>query len=167
MKQRLSIASALLADPDVLLLDEPTNGLDPQGIAEIRELIIDISRQGKTIILASHMLDEVEKVCTHVAVLLKGKMLTSGKVSDILGSNDLIEVMADDFEKLEMLAKAHPLIKSANKNTAGRLELSFTSPVSSSQLNEYFYSKGLVVSHLLLRKKTLEAQFLELTRQGK
>jgi ABC-type multidrug transport system ATPase subunit len=167
MKQRLSIASALLADPEVLLLDEPTNGLDPQGIAEIRELILSISRQGKTIILASHMLDEVEKVCTHVAVLQKGKILTSGKVSDILGSNDLIEVMANDMEKLEMLAKLHPLIKAATKNNAGRLELSFSAPMSTSELNEYFYQKGIIVSHLLLRKKTLEAQFLELTRQGK
>lgn len=167
MKQRLAIASALLADPEVLLLDEPTNGLDPQGIAEIRELIITISRQGKTIILASHMLDEVEKVCTHAAVLQKGKIITSGKVSDILGSNDIIEVLADDMEKLETLAKAHPAIKSVNRNTVGKLELSFSSPVSTSELNEYFYAKGVSLSHLLLRKKTLEAQFLELTRPGK
>jgi len=167
MKQRLSIASALLADPEVLILDEPTNGLDPQGIAEIRELIKDISSQGKTIILASHMLDEVEKVCTHVAVLQKGKILTTGRVTDILGTNDIIEVLADDIEKIEMLAKTHPLIKSVSKSNSGKLELSFTSSVSTSQLNEYFYTKGIVLSHLLLRKKTLEAQFLELTGNRK
>jgi ABC-2 type transport system ATP-binding protein len=167
MKQRLSIASALLADPEVLVLDEPTNGLDPQGIAEIRELIINIAKQGKTIILASHMLDEVEKVCTHAAVLQKGKIITSGKVTDILGSNDIIEVSAPDIEKLEMLAKEHPGIKSVSRNSAGRIELSFSSPVSTAELNEYLYKKGMIVSHLLLRKKTLEAQFLELTRQAK
>jgi ABC-2 type transport system ATP-binding protein len=167
MKQRLSIASALLADPEVLLLDEPTNGLDPQGIAEIRELILSISRQGKTIILASHMLDEVEKVCTHVAVLQKGKILTTGRVLDILGSNDTIEILAEDVEKLEKLAKAHPLITSVIRNNAGKLELSFSGPVSTTQLNAYFHTEGIIVSHLLLRKKTLEAQFLELTRSGK
>jgi ABC-type multidrug transport system ATPase subunit len=167
MKQRLSIASALLANPEVLVLDEPTNGLDPQGIAEIRELIIDIARQGKTIILASHMLDEVEKVCTHAVVLQKGRIITSGKVSDILGSNDIIEVLAEDIEKLEMLAKAHSLIKSVNKNSLGRLELSFSNPVSAAALNGYFHKNGISVSYLLLRKKTLEAQFLELTRAEK
>lgn len=167
MKQRLSIASALLADPEVLLLDEPTNGLDPQGIAEIREIITTISRQGKTIILASHMLDEVEKVCTHVAVLQKGKVITSGKVSDILGDDDIIEVLADNFGKLEMLAKSHPAVKSVTRNKTGKLELTFSNPVSTSQLNEYFHNGGITISHLLLRKKTLEAQFLELTRTGK
>lgn len=167
MKQRLSIASALLANPEVLVLDEPTNGLDPQGIAEIRELIIAIAKQGKTIILASHMLDEVEKVCTHAAVLQKGKIIVSGKVSDILGSNDIIEVLAEEIEKLEILAKAHPLLKSVSRNSSGRLELSFSSTVSAADLNDYFHKKGIIVSHLVLRKKTLEAQFLELTRTGK
>mgnify|MGYP000956338405 FL=1 len=73
MKQRLAIASAMLADPEVLIFDEPTNGLDPQGIAEIRKLILDIRDMDKTIILASHLLDEVQKVCSHFAVLRKGK----------------------------------------------------------------------------------------------
>jgi len=167
MKQRLSIASALLADPEVVVLDEPTNGLDPQGIAEIRELIIKIAKQGKTILLASHMLDEVEKVCTHAAVLQKGRIITSGKVSDILGNDDIIEVLADDIEKLDLVAKAHPLIKSVNRNGGGKLELSFSTPVSTTDINDYFYKKGITLSYLVLRKKTLEAQFLELTRQAK
>ncbi len=167
MKQRLSIASALLANPEVLVLDEPTNGLDPQGIAEIRELILSISKQGKTIILASHLLDEVEKVCTHVAVLLKGKIISSGKVSDILGNNDIIELSADNMEKLESVAKAHPAIKSVSKNNSGKLELVFSSPISAAELNEYLFKQGISVSHLLLRKKTLETQFLELIRKEK
>ncbi|HTA28267.1 MAG TPA: AAA family ATPase, partial [Bacteroidia bacterium] len=162
-----SIASALLANPEVLVLDEPTNGLDPQGIAEIRELIISISKQGKTIILASHLLDEVEKVCTHVAVLLKGKIITTGKVSDILGNNDIVELSANDMERLELVAKSHPSIKSVTKNSAGKLELIFSEPIPTSQLNEYFFKQNISVSHLLLRKKTLETQFLELTRNEK
>ena len=76
MKQRLAIASTLLGDPDILVFDEPTNGLDPAGIAEIRELIKDLNRKGKTIIMASHILDEVEKVCTHVAIIQKGVLKT-------------------------------------------------------------------------------------------
>jgi len=167
MKQRLSIASALLANPEVLVLDEPTNGLDPQGIAEIRELIISIAKQGKTIILASHNLDEVEKVCTHATVLLKGKILTTGRVSDILGSNDIIEVLAYDMNALEAAARLHPQIKSVNRTNSGKMELSFSGMVSTTDLNEYFYKKGITLSHLFLRKKTLEAQFLELIRKEK
>jgi ABC-2 type transport system ATP-binding protein len=78
MKQRLAIGAALLGDPDVLVFDEPTNGLDPVGIAEIRELIKELSKRGKTIIMASHLLDEVEKVCTHVAILKRGTLITAG-----------------------------------------------------------------------------------------
>ena len=85
MKQRLAIASALIANPQVLIFDEPTNGLDPQGIAEIRNLITTIAAQGKTIILASHLLDEVQKVCSHFAVMQQGKMLHSGSVNASLG----------------------------------------------------------------------------------
>ncbi|MBS1573854.1 MAG: ATP-binding cassette domain-containing protein, partial [Bacteroidetes bacterium] len=78
MKQRLAIAATLLGDPKVLVFDEPTNGLDPVGIAEIRELIIELRNSGHTIIMASHLLDEVEKVCTHVAILKTGELLTTG-----------------------------------------------------------------------------------------
>ena len=80
MKQRLAIAATMLGDPEVLVLDEPANGLDPEGIAEIRELILDEAKRGKTIIMASHILDEVEKVCSHVVILKNGKCLASGRV---------------------------------------------------------------------------------------
>jgi len=164
MKQRLSIASALLGNPEVLVLDEPTNGLDPQGIAEIRELIITIAKEGKTIILASHLLDEVEKVCTHVAVIQKGKLLAAGSVAEVLSGEDIIEVGADNFDKLEAVAKSYPNIKAVRKNSNGRLEISTIKPITAAELNEYFYKQGLVISHLQLRKKSLEARFLELTK---
>jgi ABC-2 type transport system ATP-binding protein len=91
MKQRLAIAAAILNHPEVLVLDEPTNGLDPQGIAEIRELIIAISKEGKTIIIASHILDEIEKVCTHVAILKFGNLVRQGTIEEIIGSKKSME----------------------------------------------------------------------------
>ncbi|HHC81129.1 MAG TPA: ATP-binding cassette domain-containing protein, partial [Flavobacteriia bacterium] len=91
MKQRLAIASALLNDPEILILDEPTNGLDPQGIHEIRKIIREIAGQGTTILLASHLLDEVEKVCTHVVVIRNGIKLYSGRVDEMTASKGLFE----------------------------------------------------------------------------
>ena len=108
MKQRLAIASTLLGDPDILVFDEPTNGLDPAGIAEIRELIKELNLQGKTIIMASHILDEVEKVCTHVAIIQKGVLKMVGSVSDVLNTSGssaadslLIELSAADNTQLK------------------------------------------------------------------
>src|SRR5690606_17748355 len=108
MKQRLAIGSTLLGGPKVLVLDEPTNGLDPSGIAEIRELIRQLNREGITIIMASHLLDEVEKVCTHVAILKKGDLLLTGPVDEVLRSEDQIEVGAQDLNALEQLIHAMP-----------------------------------------------------------
>jgi ABC-2 type transport system ATP-binding protein len=166
MKQRLSIASALMGDPEVLVLDEPTNGLDPQGIAEIRELIIRVAKEGKTIILASHLLDEVEKVCTHVAVIQKGKLLAAGNVTDILAGDDIIEVAADNMQKLEELAGTYPQLKSLRKNNAGKIEIITKEPVSTADINSYFHKQGITLSHLMHRKKSLEARFLELTQKN-
>ncbi len=116
MKQRLAIASALLSDPYVLVLDEPTNGLDPQGIADVRELILKISSEGKTIILASHLLDEVQKVCTHFAVLNKGKAVYSGGVEETLSNSETIEVAAPDLEQLLQSILQYEHTKEARKN---------------------------------------------------
>jgi len=101
MKQRLAIAAALLGNPEVLLLDEPTNGLDPVGILEIRELIKHLASKGITIIIASHLLDEVEKICTHVAILKRGNLLTSGPVDEVLSNEDIVEVSAQDMNALK------------------------------------------------------------------
>lgn len=164
MKQRLSIAAALLGNPEIIVLDEPTNGLDPAGIVEIRELIKEIAKEGRTIILASHLLDEVEKVCTHVAVLQKGNLLASGSVAEVLASEEIIEVAADDMDKILSAAKANSNIKSATKNSAGKVELTLKNKISTAQLNDYFYKNGVIISHLSLRKKSLEDRFLELTK---
>ena len=163
MKQRLAIAAALLGDPKVLVLDEPTNGLDPVGIAEIRELIIELSKKGHTIIMASHLLDEVEKVCTHVAIIKKGSLLTTGAVEDVLADEDTIEISAADITALAAAIKGYGnnikvlqdgsfLHVSMPKGTA-RLE----------DVNNYCFSKGIVLNHLVFKKKRLEAKFFELT----
>jgi ABC-2 type transport system ATP-binding protein len=164
MKQRLAIAAALLGDPRVLLLDEPTNGLDPVGIAEIRELIIELSKSGHTIIMASHLLDEVEKVCTHVAILKQGELITTGAVNDVLQDEDLVEIGA--ATDLEILAGTLKHFCSEVRIDTATQTVQCSLPKGSARLDEinsYCFSKGIVLSHLLLKKKRLEARFFELT----
>ncbi|MEK6482209.1 ABC transporter ATP-binding protein [Catalinimonas sp. 4WD22] len=161
MKQRLAIASALLADPKVMILDEPTNGLDPQGIAEIRQLIIEIARRGKTIILASHLLDEVQKVCSHFAVLKKGRKIYSGSVADALHGSDTVEVAAADMEQLQQIAAEFPHVKGMVREN-GHLKLQLDQSQNSSDLNRFLVEKGIILSHLSQQTKSLEKQFLEL-----
>lgn len=161
MKQRLAIASALLGKPDVLIFDEPTNGLDPQGIAEIRELIIKIAKEGITIILASHLLDEVQKTCSHVVVLKKGRQLFAGKVRDVLNTSDLVEIAAEDNQKLNLTLGQIDEVSEVNQEN-DLLVIKLSDGFTITQLNTLLIEKGIVVSHLTLRKRSLEQQFLEL-----
>ncbi|MEY3420595.1 MAG: hypothetical protein RIR48_880, partial [Bacteroidota bacterium] len=108
MKQRLAIAATLIGDPEVLIFDEPTNGLDPQGIAEVREILQKIARSGKTVIMASHILDEVEKICTHVAIIKKGQLLATGPVGSIINSDITVELAANDMDKLKTFLATLP-----------------------------------------------------------
>ena len=163
MKQRLAIAAALLGNPDVLVLDEPTNGLDPVGIAEIRELIKKLAKEGKTIIMASHMLDEVEKVCTHVAILKFGKLITYGDVNEILINDDIVEVVSSDLERLK-----NTLINMPNNThvqiTNETVHIHFAAGTANLEaINKFCFENGIVLSHLQLKKKSLETKFLELT----
>jgi len=164
MKQRLAIASALLGKPDLLILDEPTNGLDPQGIAHIREIILRVASQGITIILASHLLDEVQKVCSHVAVLKKGNMLYSGKVREVLAVSDCMELASGNTDQLMAAIREHPGYKHHEKSD-GKLLVYFTGEPSPSAINEFLHAKGIVLSHLTDRKRTLEQHFLELLQE--
>ncbi len=163
MKQRLAIASALLNDPEILILDEPTNGLDPQGIHEIRQIIKSIAKNGTTILLASHLLDEVEKVCTHVLIIRNGIKLYSGSVNNMVVSNGVIEVKTDDdIDKLVNVLKNYYEIATVDVEgdlVTARLE----NEISASQLNKHLYENGVIVSHLVKRKLSLEQQFLDLT----
>ena len=163
MKQRLAIAGALLGSPMVLVLDEPTNGLDPVGIAEIRSLIQDLNGKGHTIIMASHLLDEVEKVCTHVAILNKGKLITTGKVDEVLADEDMLEMSASDNNLLMQSLQNYPGLRSV-KQEGDFVYAFFGKGLSSTaEINAFCFSKGTILSHLLLKKKRLEARFFELT----
>lgn len=160
MKQRLAIASALLNDPTVLILDEPTNGLDPMGIAEIRELIRKIAANGKTIILASHLLDEVQKVCTHFCVLRKGDLIHSGPVDSVGQGEETVEVYADAPGLHELLMTFSGANSIQREN--GSFQVAMRDGYKSKDLNRFLFEKGVVVSHLVTKKKSLEKQFLEI-----
>ncbi len=162
MKQRLAIAAALLGDPAVLVLDEPANGLDPVGIAEIRELIQRLAMEGKTIIMASHLLDEVEKVCTHVAILKTGNLLVSGPVDEVLISEDSLEIASSDLGKLKEVLAGFPGLK-AIKEQPGSLHLTMEVRPDPEALNRYCFSQGVTLTLLRIRKKSLETKFIELT----
>ena len=163
MKQRLAIASALLNDPEILILDEPTNGLDPQGIHQIRDIIKQIAAKGTTILLASHLLDEVEKVCSHVLVLRKGQVLYSGLVDGISANEGYFELKADDTESLIRVLNTHPAIEKA-KITEGKVLVYLKTKLESKDLNQFLFSNNICLSHLVKRKNSLEEQFLELTK---
>lgn len=164
MKQRLSIASALLSDPPVLILDEPTNGLDPQGIAEVRDLIKDIAAQGKTIIMASHLLDEVQKVCTHFCVLRKGVKIHQGSVEDTLGEINRVEVASKDLEKLENELKKFDGLESVQKN-GNSLLLILKPNITSAEINDFCFKQGIVLKKLVTQTNSLEKEFLKILKE--
>lgn len=163
MKQRLGFAAVLLGDPEVLVLDEPANGLDPEGIAEVRNIILSEAQKGKTIIMASHILDEVEKVCTHVGILKCGKLIASGRVNELLTEDDLVVVSAGNLNELYELLVRSGLTKSIQQNEDD-ITIVLTDHVSPADINEYAFKQGIVLKKLEVKKKSLESQFLELVR---
>lgn len=164
MKQRLAIASALLNNPTVLILDEPTNGLDPMGIAEIRELIKKIAAHGKTIILASHLLDEVQKVCTHFAILRKGSLIHCGPVEEVNAGNETIEVRADNERLNELLLKFSGTSAVAREN--GFYNVTLRESFRGKDLNQFLFENGVVADHLVTKRKSLEKMFLEILSES-
>lgn len=167
MKQRLAIASALLGDPDILVFDEPTNGLDPAGIAEIRELIKELNRNGKTIIMASHILDEVEKVCTHVAILQKGVLKTVGSVNELMNTtaksnSQLMELSAADNAVLKNALQQLNNIESITV-AENELQVVCSEEMTGEFINRFCFEKGIVLSKLNIKQKSLETRFLEIT----
>ncbi|MFZ6052662.1 ABC transporter ATP-binding protein [Halocola ammonii] len=161
MKQRLAIASALLCDPELLILDEPTNGLDPQGIAGIRQLIMDIASSGKTILLASHLLSEVQKICTDFCVLRKGDLIYTGNVATDLSSGSPIEIGAEDLAGLEQALQKMPEVESIRSN-GPHLQVMTKGEVEPLQINRQLVDNGIVVSHLQKVNRSLEDQFLKI-----
>lgn len=166
MKQRLAIASTLLGDPKILVFDEPTNGLDPAGIAEIRQLIRDLNKQGKTIIMASHILDEVERVCTHVAIIQKGDLKAAGSVREILdiktADETIIEISAVDMEALSKTVGQMPGVLRLEPGDE-LIQLTCSSEIDAAAVNRYCFDKGVVLNRLSVKRKSLETTFLEIT----
>ena len=164
MKQRLAIASALLNNPEILILDEPTNGLDPQGIHEIRKIIKDIAANGTTILLASHLLDEVEKVCSHVVVIREGVKLYEGRTDEITSSYGFIDLNTENQnEELLKILTDFEGIESIIKEIDGKLIATLNRDITAQEINKYLFDKGIILSHLVKRKPSLEQQFLTLT----
>ncbi len=163
MKQRLAIASCLLGNPSVLILDEPTNGLDPVGIAEIRALIKKLQLEGTTIIMASHLLDEVEKVCTHVAILKKGELVATGGVNEILANEDIVEIGAANLSALQLSVEQFSGYTSM-KVEDNLIQLFYPiGTINLEGINRHFFNEGIVLNHLQLKRKSLESKFMELT----
>jgi ABC-type multidrug transport system ATPase subunit len=169
MKQRLAIASALLGDPEILVFDEPTNGLDPAGIAEIRELIRELYKQGKTIIMASHILDEVEKVCTHVAIIQKGVLRSVGSVAELMntaavdtGIHIVIEISAADNAVLKNILQQMPGVETIT-DVEKELHLLCAENMTGEDINRFCFDRGIVLNKLNVKRKSLETRFLEIT----
>lgn len=163
MKQRLGIAAALLGNPDVLVLDEPTNGLDPEGIAEIRGIILKEANNGKTIIIASHILDEIEKVCSHVAILKKGKVISSGSVQKLLSGDETIHIITQKQDEFMEAIVREGLAKNIEKS-GKEIALTLNQGYSSGDLNEFAFKNGFVLEKIEVKKQNLETQFLELVK---
>jgi ABC-2 type transport system ATP-binding protein len=163
MKQRLAIAAALVNDPELLILDEPTNGLDPEGIHQIRALITKIAEEGTTILLASHLLDEVEKVCNQVIVLKNGVKYYEGPVDGITQTYGYFELKAKNLEALESFLKEIDEVETVEKNTNG-LKAVLNAPLASEELSEKLAKEQIFVTHLAKKKPSLEDQFLSLTQ---
>jgi len=153
----------LLNDPEILILDEPTNGLDPQGIRQIRDIIKVIASQGTTILLASHLLDEVEKVCSHVVVLRKGEMLYQGTVHNMIENNSFFELKSNDIIRLKTVLDQHSFIENTIEED-GKLMVYLKQDIAAQDLNSYLFEQNIVLEHLVKRKNSLEEQFLELTK---
>lgn len=160
MKQRLAVASALLSDPEVLVLDEPTNGLDPMGIIEMRDMIMNIANQGKTIIIASHILDEIEKICTHVAILKNGKLLQNGLLSSFMEHHNTFMIGASDLGAITNIIQSNPSLKVIETNP-DHLIVEADLGISGSDINRMMVEKGIYLSTLQSYQKSLETLFLE------
>ncbi|UYZ60375.1 ABC transporter ATP-binding protein [Hymenobacter latericus] len=169
MKQRLALASALLGHPEVLVLDEPTNGLDPQGIADVRALILRLAAEGKTIILASHLLDEVQKVCTHVGVMHQGQLRASGPVGNILAATDRVHLRLGAEAASGALAQALaslPFVHDVQTLPNGACSLALANGYSAADLNQALFTQGLVLAHLSTERRSLEAEFLQIIQKS-
>ncbi len=165
MKQRLAIAATLIGNPQIVIFDEPTNGLDPEGIAEVRSILKEIASRGRTVIMASHILDEVEKICSHVTIIKKGKLLSSGPVGAIINDNITIEIGSENNAALMEFLNAYPGINSINRTDNNHLECTADHEIIIAEINSAAIKSGIRINHLVSRKRRLEEEFLEIVNQ--
>jgi len=164
MKQRLALAAAMLGDPEFLILDEPTNGLDPEGMREIRELILRLSRSGRTILVSTHLLDEVEKMCTHVAIIDHGRLQRMGAVAEVTGINSCFKLTAANALPLFEAVSQYEFARNVRtEDGAVFLELAGGTPAL---LNKYLVGRGIYVDELTSQRLTLEQAFFAATGSG-
>ena len=168
MRQRLGVARALLADPELLILDEPTNGLDPAGIHEFRGMIRGLVEEGRTVLLSSHLLDEVEKICDAVAIVDHGRVVMQGTLAELKGSRETILVGSSDGVRVQALLSAHPAVRSATETPEGmrvllRPDFAMTAEDAAADINRVLVEAGLAVHRLEPAHASLEERFLEIT----
>jgi ABC-2 type transport system ATP-binding protein len=161
MKQRLGVAAALVKQPELLILDEPTNGLDPQGMVEMRHLIREIGRGERTVLLSSHLLNEVEQICDRIGVIQRGRLVAEGTVDEVRGTSNSLVVRAAPLEKARGLL-GEWLGPAQVTERDGVFQLA-VDPARSAELNRRLVEHGVEVSELRPRERSLEDVFLELT----
>jgi len=164
MKQRLAIAATLIGDPKVLIFDEPTNGLDPQGITEVREVLTRVASNGNTVIMASHLLDEVEKICSHVAIIKNGVLRKTGRVGALLNNDAQVVIAAKDMLKLENMLLGLPYVHNVIRR-GGIIECNIPETQSVGALNAKAFEENILLTHLVSKKQSLEDEFLEITKE--
>jgi len=164
MKQRLAIAATLIGDPKVLIFDEPTNGLDPQGISEVRDVLTRVASNGNTVIMASHLLDEVEKICSHVAIIKDGVLRKTGEVGALLNNDAQVHIAAEDMMGLENMLLGLPYIRNVVKRDHF-IECNLSKDQNVAELNAKAFQQGLLLTHLVSKKQSLEDEFLEITKE--
>lgn len=164
MKQRLALAATMLNDPELIVLDEPANGLDPKGMKEVRDIIRILADRGKTIFLSSHLLWEVERMCTHVSIVRKGRVVGTGTVAEIVGGEITAVVRAEDGEALRAALEAYPEAASVRAGDGGLVVALASDDLAA--LNRYLAGQGIYVSHLARRHRSLEDAFMDLTGDG-
>jgi len=163
MKQRLALASLMLGDPEILILDEPTNGLDPEGIADVRNIIKNQALGGKTIILASHILDEVEKVCSHVAILKKGKLIANGKISELVDNKVQVIISTENINELLSALQRSGMYQNIDKKN-NDIILTLSDNYTPKDINEFAFKNGFILSKFEVKKGTLEDKFLQVIK---
>jgi len=163
MKQRLAIAAALLGDPELIILDEPLNGLDPEGMREIRDLLIRLREEGRTLFISSHLLFEVERTCTHAAILRRGEIVRSGPISELVSNRTTAFARSADLQSLAAAVKEYPGALSSRVEGEG-VAIDLKEP-DTARLNQYLSERGIYLSHLSFRQQSLEDLFFEVTSE--